>query len=131
VIYIGPVGPIPVGYDDDPRFEQERQAWSKAIAIAQALVTPDELIAGMSHPDWRVRHQVVARLVARAGDDERTIPLLVNIVTTDSSPVVRDAAVMAMKWPDDARVLSALRAAENDPDEEVRSSASYMLGQLD
>ena len=33
VIYIGPVGPIPVHYEDDPRFEEERQAWQRLIRV--------------------------------------------------------------------------------------------------
>jgi hypothetical protein len=30
VVGVGPVGPIPIHYEDDPRFEEERAAWSHA-----------------------------------------------------------------------------------------------------
>jgi len=30
VVWIGPVGPIPIHYEDDPRFEEERAQWSEA-----------------------------------------------------------------------------------------------------
>ena len=36
-ISIGPIHDIPVGYDDDPRFANERAARSEARAVAQAL----------------------------------------------------------------------------------------------
>jgi hypothetical protein len=29
-VWIGPVGPIPIIDEDDPRFEEERAAWSAA-----------------------------------------------------------------------------------------------------
>jgi HEAT repeat protein len=50
-----------------PRLTEERAAWSAARRSAQTLHTPDELIAGMSDPDWRVRYETVDRLIARAG----------------------------------------------------------------
>ena len=129
-VYIGPVGPIPVHYDDDPRRVDERAAWSVAAKIAQSLITTDELIDGMSHADWRVRHDVVDRLVARAGDDNRTIPTLVTAIDSDPAWEVRDAAMMALRWPEDDRVIGVLKRALSDSHPEVRWSASYKLSQF-
>ena len=129
-IYIGPVGPIPVHYDDDPRLIDERAAWSAAAKVAQSLITADELIGGMSHVDWRVRHDVVPRLVARAGDDSRTIPTLIAAIDSDPAWEVRDAAVMALRWPEDGRVMAVLERALDDSQPEVRWSASFKLAQF-
>lgn len=95
------------------------------------MTSPDQLIAGMTHPDWRVRHDVVDRLVARAGDDARTIPTLIATIDTDPAWEVRDAAVMDLRWPDDDRVVEVLRRAVDDNQSEVRSSASYKLSQFE
>jgi HEAT repeat protein len=130
-VYIGPVGPIPVHYDDDPRLVDERAAWSRAAKVAQSLITADELIGGMSHADWRVRHDVVDRLVARAGDDARTIPTLITAIDSDPAWEVRDAAVMAIRWPEDDRVMAVLEQALDDSHPEVRWSASYKLAQFE
>jgi hypothetical protein len=68
---IGPVGPIPIIHDDDPRFAEDRAAWSAARRKAQAMHSADELVRGIGDPEWRVRHEVVDRLIARASDDSR------------------------------------------------------------
>ena len=44
VVWVGPVGPIPIHYQDDPRFEEERAAWSHARKKAQALHSAEELL---------------------------------------------------------------------------------------
>ena len=129
-IHIGPVGPIPVHFDDDPRLLEERAAWSRAARVAQSLITADELIGGMSHVDFRVRHDVVDRLVARAGDDDRTIPTLITAIASDPAWEVRDAAVMALRWPEDERIRAVLERALDDSHPEVRWSASYKLSQF-
>jgi HEAT repeat protein len=129
-VYMGPVGPIPVHYDDDLRLADERAAWSNAAKIAQSLITADELIGGMRHSNWRVRHDVVDRLVARAGDDDRAIPTLIAAIDSDPAWEVRDAAVMALRWPDDDRVRAVLERALDDGHPEVRWSASYKLSQF-
>ena len=36
-IQIGPVGPIPVHYEDDPRDEGDRDAWSNAAKTRSSL----------------------------------------------------------------------------------------------
>jgi HEAT repeat protein len=130
VVWIGPVGPIPVYHDDDPRLADDRAAWSAARKLAQAMITADELLEGLTHPDWRVRHDVVERLVARAGDDERMIPALLVAVQDDPYWQVRDAVIMALRWPDDERVQSVLRSAQRDPHEEVQWSANYKMTQF-
>jgi hypothetical protein len=73
-IDIGPVHGIPIIDPDDPRFQSERHAWSEARARAQAMHSADELLQGLRDDDWMVRFEVVDRLVARAHDDERTVP---------------------------------------------------------
>ncbi len=127
-ISVGPIEGIPIIEDDDPRFEGERAAWSAARKRAQAMHTPDELIAGMSDADWRVRHEVVDRLAARGKDDPRTVPTLLRAVAEDPAWEVRASAVMAVGWFDDERVAEALRAAMSDPHADVRWSAEFKLG---
>jgi hypothetical protein len=130
-IWIGPVGPIPMHYDDDPRTASEREAWHTATGVAQALSSPQGLLEGMSHPDWRVRHEVVDRLVAKGRSDPRTLPALLGCLASDPSAAVRDKVGMAMtRFPDDDRVVPALRGALDDPDDDVRWSATYALTQL-
>lgn len=68
-IDIGPVKGIPIFHDDDPRLEEDRALWSAATRKAQALHSADELLAGLRDHDWRVRHESVDRLVARAKDE--------------------------------------------------------------
>jgi HEAT repeat protein len=122
---IGPVAGLPIIEADDPRFEDERRAWSTASAKAQAMHTADELLQGMRDSDWMVRHEVVDRLIARAHDDERTIPTLVE-AAADEVPAVRDAVVMGLGHFDDARAASAVRRALNDDDPDVRWSARFV-----
>jgi len=72
VVWVGPVGPVPIHYEDDPRFEDERVAWSKARKKAQALHSAEEGLKGVTDDDWRVRFESVDRLAARWHDDGRT-----------------------------------------------------------
>jgi HEAT repeat protein len=127
---IGPIKGIPIFHDDDPRLTEERAAWSAARRSAQTLHTPDELIAGMSDPDWRVRHETVDRLIARGRGDDRTLPVLLNAATTDEAWQVRDAVVMRLHEFDRDAVLLVLREAENDGVGDVRWSARYSLFQM-
>ncbi len=130
VIYVGPVGPIPVFHDDDPRLEEDRTAWSMARAVAQALHSVDDLLIGLTDQDWRVRHEVVDRLIARGGSDPRTVPALVIAVERDDSWQVRDAVVMRLHEFDPATVRPVLLRALEDDHEEVRQSARHSLAQL-
>jgi hypothetical protein len=94
--WIGEVGPIPIQYDDDPRLAEDRHAWSKATARAQAMHSADELLAGLVDPDWRVRYEVVDRLIAIARDDRRTLPALLKALVHDAAWQVRDAVALRM-----------------------------------
>jgi HEAT repeat protein len=129
-IWIGPIGPIPVVDDDDPRFEEERVAWSVARAKAQALHSADELLAGLNDPDWRVRHESVDRLVARWKNDPRTVDAVLKAAATDPVWQVRAAAVMRVSDFEPDRVRQILLSALQDGHQEVRWSAKYVLGQL-
>lgn len=130
VVYIGPVGPIPIGYEDDPRSEDERAAWSAATKKAQALHTADELLSGMQDPDWRVRFECIDRLIARWKDDPRTADAVSTAATEDSSLEVRAAAMMRMGVFDPTQVRPILRSGLRDPEEEVRWAAQFVLNQL-
>jgi hypothetical protein len=52
VVWVGPVGPIPIHYEDDPRFEEEPAALSHARKKAQALHSAEELLEGVVDDDW-------------------------------------------------------------------------------
>jgi HEAT repeat protein len=127
---IGPVKDIPVFHEDDPRLEEDQEKWSAATKEAQALHSPDELLSGLSDPDWRVRHETVDRLIARAKNDPRTIPALIQAASSDESWQVRDAVVMRLPDFHSQEVLEALRTATEDEHPEVRWSAAYSLNQL-
>ncbi len=129
-IWIGPVGPIRIRGENDPEFIAERAAWHEPRARAQAMVTVEEHLAGLADPDWRCRHEVIDRLVARGKDDSRTLPALLNVLTTDPAWQVRDAVVMTLYEFPAADVEAALRKAENDAHPDVRWSAQYSLSQL-
>jgi hypothetical protein len=44
VVWVGPVGLIPIHYEDDPRFEDEPVAWSNARKKAQGLHSVEQLL---------------------------------------------------------------------------------------
>jgi HEAT repeat protein len=111
-IDVGPITGIPVHYENDPRFESDRQAWSLARRRAQAMHSADELLAGLRDEDWRVRSEVVDRLIARARDDVRTLPALLAAAIDDTSWEVRDSVVMALIRFELPQVVETLRLAE-------------------
>jgi HEAT repeat protein len=119
---------IPIIHEDDPRFEEERAAWSRARARAQAMHSANELLNGLRDDDWMVRHEVVDRLVARARNDERTIPALIR-AAADPVWEVRGAVVMSLIDLPGGDALNAIRVALTDDHHEVRSSAAYALRQ--
>jgi HEAT repeat protein len=94
------------------------------------LHSPDELLSGLRDTDWRVRHEKVDRLVARAKNDPRTLRALIQAADSDESWQVRETVVMTL--PDFLlrEVLGALRVATEDEHPEVRRSAAYSLNQL-
>lgn len=129
-IWIGPVGPIRVWDENDPEFIAERAAWHEPRARAYAMVTVEDHLAGLADPDWRCRHEVIDRLVARGKSDPRTLPALLNALKSDQAWQVRDCIAMKLyEFPVD-RVELALREAERDPHPEVRWSARFSLTQL-
>jgi HEAT repeat protein len=129
-ISIGPIGPIPIIDDDDPRFEEERAAQSAANRKAQSLHSADELLQGLQDPDWRVRHESVPRLVARWKDDPRTLEAVLHVAADDESWQVRSAAVMTLTEFKPKVVESTLRLGLEDENEDVRWSARFVLFQL-
>jgi HEAT repeat protein len=130
VIYVGPVGPIPIIDDDDPRFEQERAAWSAATTKAQSLLSTEELLSGLRDPDWRVRHDCIDRIVARWKDDPRTVDAVLKAAAEDPAWQVRDNAMMRLREFDRERVRPVLLSGLRDTSEDVRWSAQYVLEQL-
>jgi hypothetical protein len=130
-IDVGPVLGIPVHYEDAPRLAEERAAWSSARAKAQAKHAPDELLVGLDDPDWRVRHEVIDRLAVRAESDPRTPHGLIRVLATDPSWEVRSKAAMAIQRFPGPDAVTALRAACQDPHEDVRESAEFSLNQID
>jgi HEAT repeat protein len=129
VVKVGPVT-VPIIDDDDPRFDEERSAWSAARSRAAAMHSADELLAGVEHDDWRVRHSAIPRLAARARDDERTPPALIRRLEADPAWEVRDLAAMTLVEFQSRPVADALIAAENDPHPEVRWSVQFSLSQF-
>src|SRR4051794_36001203 len=129
-ISIGPIHDIPIIHEGDPRFDEERAAWSRARAIAQGLHSPDELIGGRPSKDWMVRYESVDRLIARARSDERTLPTLLHAAASDPVWQVRDAIVMRLRHFPGEATTSVLHDALQDGHPEVRWSAGFSLFQL-
>ena len=130
VFWIGPVEPTPIIEDDDPRFTEERAAWSKAGSKAQALHSSDELLSGIRDPDWRVRHESIDRLKARWPDDARTLPALLELAERDPEWRVRSGAMMAVGDFDKERVAPTARRGLHDAQHEVRWAANFTLFQF-
>jgi len=129
-IDIGPVTGIPIIDDDDPRFERDRAAWSAARRKAQAMVADADLLCGLSDPDWRVRHEVVDRAVARVADRDHLVSVLVGMLSDDSSEQVRDTVAMCLSKFDAGAVSAVLTTALSDESAGVRWAASFSLFQL-
>jgi HEAT repeat protein len=130
VVWVGPVGPIPIHYEDDPRFEEERAAWSHARKKAQALHSPEELLEGVVDDDWRVRCESVVRLAALWHDDPRTLPALLDVAEHDSVWQVRSSATMRLVDFDPDAVAPVARRELSDPSDDVRWSANFVLFQF-
>jgi hypothetical protein len=127
-IDVGPVRGIPIVHDDDPRFAEERAAWSRARAKAQAMHSADELLAGLRDDNWMVRHEAIDRLVARAGDDPRTAPALLAAAHDDAWQV-RDAVLLQLRrYGPEGR--DAIAAAISDSHPDVRETAKLALNML-
>jgi len=125
-IFIGPIGPIPVVGEDDPR----RVASNAAARVAQAAVDCDDLIAlVLNHPDAIVRMEAVPRLKARFPNDSRAHDALMRAVT-DGDGAVRCSAVYAIADLALPQAGDLLAIALNDTDADVRYFAAMGLHQL-
>jgi HEAT repeat protein len=129
VLRIGPVSPIPIIEDDDPRFVEERAAWSRATAKAQALHSADELLSGVRDPDWRVRFESVDRLTARWHGDPRTLLSILGLAEHDEEWRVRSTATMALCEFEIDHVVATVRRGLDDESEDVRWSSNFVLFQ--
>ena|SRR6266568_7518373 len=125
-LWIGPIGPIPVIADGDPR----RDASRKASRIAQAATTCDELVALVqANPDPLVRMEAVPRLKARFPTSDASRAALVGALR-DPDDGVRCEAICAVA---DLAVPGAgdlIAAALNDREADVRFFAAIALQQL-
>jgi HEAT repeat protein len=130
IVWVGPVGPIPIHYEDDPRFEEERAAWSDARKKAQALHSAEELLGGVIDDNWRVRYESIDRLAARWHDDPRTLPALLELAEHDSVWQVRSSATMRLVDFDPDAVVPVARRGLSDPSADVRWSANFVLFQF-
>jgi HEAT repeat protein len=124
--FIGPIGPIPIVSEDDPR----RVASNAAARVAQAAVDCDDLIAlVLNHPDAIVRMEAVPRLKARFPNDSRAHDALMRAVT-DGDGAVRCSAVYAVADLALPQAGDLLAIALNDTDADVRFFAAMGLQQL-
>ncbi len=129
-VSVGPIRGIPVLHEDDPRFADERIAWSRATAVAQALHSPEELLGGLGSENWMVRHESIDRLIARARSDARTLPALLDAAGRDPAWQVREAILIRLhEFPGDGTV-AVLRHGLDDDHPGVRWSAGFSLVQL-
>jgi hypothetical protein len=130
VVWVGPVGPIPIQYEEDPRLEGERAAWSEARKKAQALHSAEELLEGVADDDWKVRFESVDRLAARWHDDGRTLPTLLELTEHDPAWQVRGRGMMRLLDFDRDSVVPTAWRGLNDPSADVRWSANFVLFQF-
>jgi HEAT repeat protein len=103
---------------------------SKARRKAEAMHSAEELQRGLHDGDWRVRHEVVQRLIASGTDDPEALPALLMAAREDTAWQVRCAALICLSEFGPGSVLPTLRAAVTDPLPDVRRAAWYSLNQL-
>ena len=128
VMWVGSIGSIPIGYDDDPRHEQIRRMHHDANVIAQALYSADELLGGLSHDNAWVRCECIPRLFARWGSDPRVEQRLLQLIVSDDAAAVRDRAIMQMlHFEPRLESIEVIRSQSNHPDPDVRESVDYVL----
>jgi hypothetical protein len=109
--------------------ESDDIRWQAARRLAQALISPEELLEGTRNLDWRVRYEVIDRLSARARDDSRTIDRLIAMLRRDNNAWVREKTALALSdFLTHKAAQEALKAsAQLDENVDVRSSASLSL----
>jgi hypothetical protein len=121
---------LPISSDADREAAAEAIAADHAAnAIAESLHTTQELQDGMRHPDPDVRWRIVPRLRVRAGSDPGSLPLLLELLYSDPSWMVRDA--IAEELPNfglTEEIVGHLRAvARSDESKEVRETARWLM----
>jgi HEAT repeat protein len=125
-IWIGPIGPIPVGREDDPH----RRPAMAASRIAQAAIECEDLVAVvLNNPDSLVRLEAVPRLKARFPDDPRAQEALTEAVA-DVDESVRCAAISAIADLSLPVAGDLLAAALRDAEPDVRFFAALGLQKL-
>jgi len=126
VVWIGPIGPIPIMEDDDPR----RAALRESDRIAQAAVDCRDLVElVLQHPDPIVRLGAVPRLKARFPNDPSAQKALVNAIG-DVDEAVRCAAISAVTDLALPEARDLLVVALSDPEPDVRFFAAVGLQAL-
>src|SRR4051812_39787915 len=83
-IWIGPMGPIEITGEDDPR----RRAANRASKIVQAASSLQDLIDLVENsPDPRVRAQAIPRLSARFRGVETALKVLIHAIDDEDRHV--------------------------------------------
>ncbi len=122
-IQIGPIGPVPVVSQDDPR----RVAANAAARIAQAAVERDDLVdLVLHHGDPITRMEAVPRLKARFPQDPAAQQALLDAIR-DSDEGVRCSAISAVTSLRLPQAADLLFAALRDPEPDVRFFAAIGL----
>ena len=122
-IWIGPIGPIPILADDDPKLVAGRES----VRIAQAAIECVDLIElVLRHPDPTVRMEAVPRLKARFPNDTSSQHALI-LALKDQDEGVRCEAISALADLAMPGVGDLLAAALSDPEPDVRFFAAIGL----
>jgi HEAT repeat protein len=124
---IGPIGPIPVVPEDDPRLKARREA----SRLAQSAIECVDLVELVLHyPDPVVRMEAVPRLKARYPKDPSAHDALIDAVG-DADEGVRCEAISAVADLALPGAGDLLAAALSDPARDVRFFAAIGLQALD
>lgn len=132
VMWVGPIGPIAVFHDDDPRLQQRFASKRAAEARAKAIPDLDSLFEALSDTDAYLRQFCAHEISRRGRDDGRYVPRLLQLLRDDPDGGVRIKAAFALCNVDPgAQAIEALRhSAASDDNEGVRWSARFALFQL-
>lgn len=129
-MWIGPIGPIRILANDDPRIIARQLAEGRAAAVLTDLTTVEELVAALSHEDLYVRRGAVNRLIKEGLADAEAAAALLVTLRQDPDVIVRMDAANFFSRVDglSGRQLEELRGAA-DEDEDVRDSVALALFQ--
>jgi hypothetical protein len=139
------VAPPPLDYRP---LEDVLDRWpAHATALAEELqpgrgccdIAPDEVdeaIRGLTSPHTIVRWHAVCVLGDRRlgiAIGRRAMPPLARILSEDPDPTARRLAILSLLWwrKDSRRYADAVRAALDDPAQDVREAAAYWLREQD